>query len=64
MAQKANKQNRGTNLLVLESKKSFFIYIKRTVVRFIFRLRAVNIYGRESAKAWNGYLVRRVQCAK
>ena len=64
MAQKANKQKRGMNSLVLESKKSFFMYIKRTVVRFIFRLRAVNIYGRESTKAWNGYLVRRVQCAK
>ena len=62
MAQKANKQNRDMNLLVLESKKSFFIYIKRTVV--IFRLRAVNTYGREATKAWNGYLVRRVQCAK
>ena len=59
MAQKANTQGGGMNLLSFSRVKNpFFMYILK-VVRFIFTLRAVNTCGRESTKAWNGCLVRR-----
>ena len=34
------------------------------MVRFVFKLQAVNTYGSELTKAWNGYLLRRAQCGK